>query len=276
MNNHIHACLMQAPRGTDAPEVVITPLPLYHILALTANCISFVREGALNVLITNLLREGDVPRYEELPGSQGLNYKEVRGALRAEPTAMVRENDRGQLIVSVAVPVQRFKAVMGALLLSTEGGDIDALVRAERLAVLRVFVVLLVVTVLLAILLAGTIAAPVRRLADAAERVRRQRHTRVEIPDFRDRRDEIGELSGALREMTRVLRPGGVLICCEPDNLAGNLGCSGARSPRRTRTSSRSSASSSAASGASGPSARPTATWSGPSRCFGSAAWPRR
>ncbi|WP_422021763.1 stimulus-sensing domain-containing protein [Pyruvatibacter mobilis] len=159
----------------------------------------------VNVLITNLLREGDVPRYEELPGSQGLNYKEVRGALRAEPTAMVRENDRGQLIVSVAVPVQRFKAVMGALLLSTEGGDIDALVRAERLAVLRVFVVLLVVTVLLAILLAGTIAAPVRRLADAAERVRRQRHTRVEIPDFRDRRDEIGELSGALREMTREL-----------------------------------------------------------------------
>jgi two-component system sensor histidine kinase ChvG len=159
----------------------------------------------LNILISNLLRGGDVPPYEELPGNKGLGYKEVRGALRADAASMVRENERGQLIVSVAVPVQRFKAVMGALLLSTEGGDIDALVRAERMAVLRVFGVLMVVTVLLAILLAGTIAAPVRRLAEAAERVRHQRHTRVDIPDFRDRRDEIGELSGALREMTREL-----------------------------------------------------------------------
>ncbi len=160
---------------------------------------------SINVMISGLLRGTDVPAYEELPGDKGLGYKEVRGALRADSTSMVRVNERGQLIVSVAVPVQRFKAVMGALLLSTEGGDIDALVRAERLAVLRVFLVLLVVTVLLAILLAGTIAAPVRRLAEAAERVRSQRHTRVDIPDFRDRRDEIGDLSGALREMTREL-----------------------------------------------------------------------
>lgn len=159
----------------------------------------------VNVLISRLLRGADVQRYEELPGDKGLGYKEVRGALRADPTSMVRENERGQLIVSIAVPVQRFKAVMGALLLSTEGGDIDALVHAERMAVLRVFGVLMVVTVLLAILLAGTIAAPIRRLAEAAERVRSQKHTRVDIPDFRDRRDEIGELSGALSDMTREL-----------------------------------------------------------------------
>ena len=165
----------------------------------------FSQIDRLNVMLSGLLRGGKVPVYEELPGDKGLGYREVRGALRAETTSMVRVNDRGQLIVSVAVPVQRFKAVLGALLLSTEGGDIDALVRAERTAILRVFGVLLVVTVLLAILLAGTIAAPVRRLAEAAERVRRQRNVRVEIPDFRDRRDEIGELSGALRAMTHEL-----------------------------------------------------------------------
>jgi len=54
-------------------------------------------------------------------------------------------------------------------------------------------------------LLAGTIAGPVRRLADGAERVRRRIRSRVEIPDFTRRRDEIGELSGALREMTNAL-----------------------------------------------------------------------
>ena len=44
-----------------------------------------------------------------------------------------------------------------------------------------------------------------RRLADSAERVRRRIQTRVEIPDFTRRRDEIGHLSGALRDMTDAL-----------------------------------------------------------------------
>ena len=52
-------------------------------------------------------------------------------------------------------------------------------------------------------LLAGTIAGPMRRLADAAEHVRRRVRTRVQIPDYTNRRDEIGHLSGTLREMTR-------------------------------------------------------------------------
>ena len=44
-----------------------------------------------------------------------------------------------------------------------------------------------------------------RRLSDSAERVRRRIRTRVEIPDFTGRRDEIGHLSGALRDMTDAL-----------------------------------------------------------------------
>ena len=118
---------------------------------------------------------------------------------------MVRINDRGEVIVSVAVPVQRFRAVRGALLLSTQGADIDDMVAAERLAILKVFLVAAGVMVVLSILLAGTIAGPVRRLADAAERVRRRIRSRVEIPDFTRRRDEIGHLSGALRDMTNAL-----------------------------------------------------------------------
>jgi two-component system sensor histidine kinase ChvG len=45
----------------------------------------------------------------------------------------------------------------------------------------------------------------VRRLADGAERVRRRIRSRIEIPDFTRRRDEIGHLSGALRDMTSAL-----------------------------------------------------------------------
>ena len=118
---------------------------------------------------------------------------------------MVRINDRGDVIVSVAVPVQRFRAVRGALMLSTQGADIDDMVEAERLAILKVFLIAAGVMVVLSILLAGTIAEPVRRLADAAESVRRRTQSRVEIPDFRNRRDEIGHLSGTLRDMTNAL-----------------------------------------------------------------------
>ncbi len=78
---------------------------------------------------------------------------------------MVRVNERGELIVSVAVPIQRYRVILGSLLLSTQGGDIDAIVENERWAIVRVFLVAAAVMAVLSILLASTIAAPLRRLA---------------------------------------------------------------------------------------------------------------
>src|SRR5271154_4976925 len=151
------------------------------------------------------LGRGDLPLYHELGPEDGRGYPEVAQALNGQNASMVRINDRGDVIVSVAVPVQRFRAVRGALMLSTQGAEIDDMVEAERLAILKVFLVAAGVMVVLSILLAGTIAEPVRRLADAAESVRRRIRTRVEIPDFTRRRDEIGHLSGTLRDMTNAL-----------------------------------------------------------------------
>ena len=148
---------------------------------------------------------GDLPLYKELGPENGKGYSEIEQALNGLHASMVRVNDRGEVIVSVAVPVQRFRAVRGALMLSTQGADIDDMVEAERLAIVKVFLVAAAVMVVLSMLLAGTIAGPVRRLADGAERVRRRIRSRVEIPDFTRRRDEIGDLSGALREMTNAL-----------------------------------------------------------------------
>jgi len=151
------------------------------------------------------LGRGDLPLYHELGPDDGKGYGEVVRALDGQNASKVRINERGDVIVSVAVPVQRFRAVRGALMLSTQGADIDDMVEAERLAILKVFLIAAAVMVVLSILLAGTIAEPVRRLADAAERVRRRIRSRVEIPDFTRRRDEIGHLSGTLRDMTNAL-----------------------------------------------------------------------
>jgi two-component system sensor histidine kinase ChvG len=151
-----------------------------------------------------LMRRTDLPLYQELAGSNGREYPEVETALTGSPGTVVRVNDRGEMIVSVAVPVQRFRAVVGALLLSTQGGDIDAIVSAERLGIVRVFLVAAATTAILSILLASTIATPLRRLAAAAERVRRGVKQREAIPDF-DRQDEIGHLARAFRDMTNAL-----------------------------------------------------------------------
>jgi two-component system, OmpR family, sensor histidine kinase ChvG len=157
------------------------------------------------IAVRTWLGRGDLPLYRELGPDNGKGYREVAQALNGQNASMVRINERGEVIVSVAVPVQRFRAVRGALMLSTQGADIDDMVQAERLAILKVFLVAAVVMVVLSILLAGTIAEPVRRLADAAESVRRRIRSRVEIPDFTRRRDEIGHLSGTLRDMTNAL-----------------------------------------------------------------------
>ncbi|WP_020177460.1 sensor histidine kinase [Methylopila sp. M107] len=155
--------------------------------------------------LKSYLRRTDLPLYPELGAANGRGYPEVSKAMAGSPESIVRVNDVGEIIVSVAVPIQRFRAVTGVLLLSTQGGDIDAIVSAERLAIMRVFLVAAVVMLVLSLLLASTIAGPVRKLADGAERVRHRMSHRAEIPDFTSRTDEIGHLSGALRDMTNAL-----------------------------------------------------------------------
>ena len=157
------------------------------------------------IAIRTWLNRGDLPLYRELGPENGNGYEEVADSLKGQKRSMVRVNLRGEVIVSVAVPVQRGRSIRGALMLSTQGDDIDHMVTSERLAILKVGGVASVVMIVLSLLLASTIAGPVRRLADSAERVRRRIRTRVEIPDFTRRRDEIGHLSGALRDMTDAL-----------------------------------------------------------------------
>ena len=147
----------------------------------------------------------DYPLYQEFGADEGTRYPEVKAALSGASSAIVRVDAKGQLVVSVAVPVQRLRATVGALLLSTEPGDIDQIATAERWGIIRIALVAGGVTILLSILLASTVAGPLRRLSAAAEKVQSSMTSRAEIPDFSDRTDEVGHLSKALRSMTSAL-----------------------------------------------------------------------
>lgn len=155
--------------------------------------------------VFDFFRNKQLPVYREQPGGNGAAFPEVVKALTGSPSTIVRISEQGEQIVSVAVPIQRFRAVLGVLMLSTEGGDIDKIVAAERKAILRVFGIAALVTAILSMLLASTIANPLRRLSAAAVRVRRGVKNREEIPDFSNRQDEIGNLSIAVRDMTNAL-----------------------------------------------------------------------
>jgi two-component system sensor histidine kinase ChvG len=143
------------------------------------------------------------PYYEA--GDDGRVYGEVNTALTGATGTAERVDDRNRLVLSVAVPIQRFRAIYGVLFLSTEGGDINDIVRAERLTLFEVFLIAFLVMLFSSLYLSGTIAEPVKRLAAAADRVRSGLGGREEIPNFPERTDEIGDLADSFKSMTAGL-----------------------------------------------------------------------
>ncbi len=144
-------------------------------------------------------------RYIELAEPRADQYAVTKKAMMGEIGREVQIDHDGRLVMLVAVPVQRYKQVLGALLLSVDEEGIEKSLRSVRLEILTVFAGVIFVTVLLSLWLAGTIARPVRLLAAAADRVRSGRGRESEIPDFTKRGDEIGDLSASLRDMTHAL-----------------------------------------------------------------------
>ena len=110
---------------------------------------------------------------------------------------------QGQTIVSVAVPIRYPHGGAARCCCRRQPATSTRSSRPTAGRSFRVFLVAAGVMFVLSLFLAGTIAGPMRRLAEAAERVRRGVNSREEIPDFTSRADEIGHLSSALRDMTR-------------------------------------------------------------------------
>jgi two-component system, OmpR family, sensor histidine kinase ChvG len=129
----------------------------------------------------------------------------IATALDRQVSRWIGIDDGGVPEVHVAVPVIRFDQVAAALLLSRTAYEIDAAVLDARVAVLRLAGVALGMTVLVSLYLSRTIVGPLLRLADAAERVRRDGSPAAGLPDLTGRGDEIGDLAAVLRQMVAAL-----------------------------------------------------------------------
>jgi len=161
--------------------------------------------GAYDWLLGRFPSSDLYPPYGESAVQVADDYQEVKKALDGEAATYIRSGGDGSLVLSVAVPVQRYRQVLGALFLTKAGKGVETTLRKTRLTIIAVSLVALGITVLASLYLASTIALPIHRLADAADRVRRSKGRAVAIPDLSKRSDEIGDLSGALRDMTEAV-----------------------------------------------------------------------
>ncbi|KAF0165571.1 MAG: long-chain acyl-CoA synthetase [Rhodocyclaceae bacterium] len=108
-------------------EIIITALPLYHIFALTANCLTFFKIGATNVLITN---PRDIPGFIKEIGKY--QFSTITGvntlfnAMLNNPEFAKLDLSRLHLTLGGGMAVQRavaerWKEVTGATLIEAYG-----------------------------------------------------------------------------------------------------------------------------------------------------------
>lgn len=145
------------------------------------------------------------PLYIESADQNAQAYPIVLQALGGTVSTQVWSDGEGGRILGVAIPVQQLRAVLGTVMLTRDDRSVEDAMRSVRTDVILIFAAAMLVTILLSFYLSGTLTRPIRRLALAADQVRRGQGRKHEIPDFSLRSDEIGDLSGALREMTEAL-----------------------------------------------------------------------
>jgi len=151
---------------------------------------------------------GAKPVLNEITAADGFRLPEVAAALKGQAASLQRQNENGHDVLTVAVPVQGYRAIVGALMISTHPGEIDAIIAEERQLVFELSALALVISVITSLLIAGTIVVPVRRLASAMRGFggnMPQLPGLDSIPDLSRRGDEIGDLSLALRDMMQKL-----------------------------------------------------------------------
>jgi len=147
----------------------------------------------------------DLPIYVERRRQRADHFPEVLAALSGEPRRALRQDAGGELVLSVAVPIQDLRLVRGALLVSISGGKIERELANVNIAFLQLFLIVLMVTIGLSLYLARSITRPISRLASAADQLRRSGDMSRRLQQLPHRNDEIGHISDALRSAAETI-----------------------------------------------------------------------
>ena len=128
---------------------------------------------------------------------------DIRTALDGDVMSGARYTEDDSLIVTVSQPIKRVQQVLAVV--TVESSDVDNIINGERRALAPIIGLALLAALLSSLALILFITLPMRKLARAAEMVTQSASKQDAIPDLSKRRDEIGDLSIVLGEMTQGL-----------------------------------------------------------------------
>jgi two-component system sensor histidine kinase ChvG len=149
--------------------------------------------------------QSDLPPYPYTTSERIGYFPDASEAIKGRVSATAWQSPDGKVVMTAAAPVQKIRQVMGVVMLTHDGRDIENAMIQVRFDVLTVFLGALSLTIFLSMYLAGLIGRPLKKLARSAEAIRQGKNRSTDIPDMSHRGDEIGELSVSLREMTQAL-----------------------------------------------------------------------
>ena len=157
----------------------------------------------INILAL-IAKTSNLKIYQENVLQHADDYNEVLKALYGEETRHLRQLESGRKIFSVALPVQSYRRVSGAILLTMDSKQLENKLQDFRFEVFKVFFLALFLTICVSIYLSANIVNPIRKLAAVAKDINPAKKN-VSIPQFSDRKDEINDLAVSLKNMLNSL-----------------------------------------------------------------------
>lgn len=187
---------------TNTPEQQTKPTPSENIPGIWGVMMDQVFSVVSRIFTINV----ELPRYPDISDNKMESFPGAADALQGDLILSAWQGKDGGLLLSTAVPVKKNDKVVAVIIVTRADTKIQSTFGDMRIGIIQFFFGSLLVTLLFSLYLSASIGHPLRKLASAAEAVRENRNVINSIPDMSYRKDEIGELSLALREMASALQ----------------------------------------------------------------------
>ncbi len=143
----------------------------------------------------------DLPQYPDANASHIQELNDGPSLLNGRSSIGAWQDGRDNLLLSASYPIIKNDSIIGFLVVTRSDTNIARTFESMGRDVFILFVSSLIITLVFSLYLSANIGHPLRFLASAANKAREQKAHQI-IPDLSYRKDEIGDLSLALRDMT--------------------------------------------------------------------------
>ena len=156
-------------------------------------------------LLTHLPSKLNLQYFPKVDESEIQSFPHMIETLKGESYTNAWYTTNKEILLTASYPVAQLKQTLGGIMLIRDGERIESAISNVQFNVVRIFLAALAITIFLSVYLSTTIGTPIRELSKAADKIRTGHGTEETIPNFSNRRDEIGDLSLAIKDMTNTL-----------------------------------------------------------------------